>query len=88
MVRELIPDLVLLDIMMPDMDGWEVYQQMRADKATAQIPVIIISARSRPIDQAVGLYVANVADYINKPFHPQLLIDSIEKVLGKPESTG
>ena len=82
-VKQVIPALILLDLMMPDMDGWEVYQQLKADSTTAAIPVIIISAKSQTIDQVLGLYIAHVNDYICKPFRPQELVDSIGKVLGK-----
>ena len=51
MVRETHPDLVLLDLMMPDMDGWEVYQQMKADDATRNIPVIVVTAKAQNIDR-------------------------------------
>jgi two-component system response regulator VicR len=77
------PDLVLLDLMMPDMDGWEVYHQIKADETTSQIPVIIITAKSQPIDQILGLSIAKVDDYISKPFHPAQLVESIQKVLTK-----
>jgi CheY-like chemotaxis protein len=50
-VRELHPDLVLLDLMMPDMDGWEVYQQMKADESTRNIPVIVVTAKAQSIDK-------------------------------------
>jgi two-component system response regulator VicR len=82
-VKQELPDLVLLDLMMPDMDGWEVYQQLRANDTTANIPVIIITAKSQTIDQVLGLNIAHVNDYLCKPFRPQELVDSIEKVLGK-----
>jgi len=75
------PDLVLLDLMMPDVDGWEVYRQMKADKEVADIPVIIITARTQSIDKVLGLKVAKVADYITKPFGPSDLINSVKKVL-------
>jgi two-component system, OmpR family, response regulator VicR len=81
--KQEIPDLILLDLMMPDMDGWEVFQQLRADSSTAAIPVIIITAKSQTIDQVLGLHIAHVNDYICKPFRPQELIESIGKVLGK-----
>ena len=77
------PDLVLLDLMMPDMDGWEVYQQMKASEATKDIPVIVITAKAQNIDKVLGIHIAKVDDYISKPFSPQQLIDSIEKVLNK-----
>ena len=81
MVRQVLPDLVLLDLMMPDMDGWEVYQQMKADKVTQDIPVIVITAKAQSIDKVLGLHIAKVNDYISKPFSPQELLESIEKVL-------
>ncbi len=85
--RETSPDLVLLDLMMPDMDGWEVYQTMRADEATRDIPVIIVTARAQGIDKVLGVRVAKVDDYITKPFSPQELINSVEKVLGRKSPT-
>lgn len=82
-VRELKPDLVLLDLMMPDMDGWEVYQQMKAEPATRDIPVIVVTAKAQNIDKVLGLHIAKVDDYIAKPFSPQELLESVEKVLNK-----
>jgi len=82
-VRQELPVLVLLDLMMPDMDGWEVYQQMRAEEATREIPVIIITAKAQSIDKVLGLNIAKVDDYISKPFSPQELIDSVERVIAK-----
>jgi two-component system response regulator VicR len=76
------PDLVLLDLMMPDMDGWDVYQRMKADPASRNIPVIIVTARSQSIDRLLGLQIAKVDDYIVKPFSPQELLKSVERVLG------
>ena len=75
------PDLVLLDLMMPDMDGWEVYQKMKADEATKLIPVIVVTAKAQSIDKVLGLHIAKVDDYITKPFGPQELLESVEKVL-------
>jgi two-component system response regulator VicR len=80
-IREEIPDLVLLDLMMPDMDGWEVYQQMKADEKTRNIPVIVVTAKAQSIDKVLGLHIAKVDDYIAKPFSPQDLTNSVEKVL-------
>lgn len=77
------PDLVLLDLMMADMDGWEVYQKMKADDATRHIPVIVVTAKALSIDRVLGLHVARVDDYITKPFGPQQLLDSVEKVLSQ-----
>ncbi len=76
------PDLVLLDLMMPDMDGWEVYQQMKADAALRDIPVVVVTAKAQSIDKVLGLHIAKVDDYITKPFGPQELLESVEKILG------
>ncbi|MCK7480889.1 MAG: response regulator [Candidatus Moduliflexus flocculans] len=59
--------------MMPDMDGWEVYQQMKADEKTRDIPVIVVTAKAQSIDKVLGLHIAKVDDYIAKPFSPQEL---------------
>ena len=80
-----MPDLVLLDLMMPDMGGWEVYQQMKADEKAKDIPVIIVTAKAQSIDKVLGLYIAKVDDYIAKPFSPSELIESVENVLSKPK---
>jgi len=85
-VRQQPPDLVLLDLMMPDMDGWEVYQQMKADEKTRDIPVIVVTAKAQSIDKVLGLHIAKVDDYIAKPFSPQDLLNSVEKVLGAKNS--
>ncbi len=81
-VRQVKPDLVLLDLMMPDMDGWEIYQHMKADEELRHIPVIIVTAKAQSIDKVLGLHIAKVDDYITKPFGPQELIDSVNRVLG------
>jgi two-component system, OmpR family, response regulator VicR len=82
-IQQLRPDLVLLDLMMPDLDGWDVYQQMKADESMGEIPVIIITAKAQSIDKVLGLHIAKVDDYISKPFSPQDLLDSVEKVLAR-----
>ena len=80
------PSLVLLDLMMPDMDGWEVYQRIKADPDTSDIPVIVVTAKAQGIDKMLGLHIAKVDDYITKPFGPAELLSSVEKVLAKSES--
>jgi DNA-binding response OmpR family regulator len=80
-IRDVVPDLVLLDLMMPDIEGWDVYQQIRADEATKHIPVIVVTAKAQNIDKVLGLHIAKVNDYISKPFSPQDLVASVGKVL-------
>lgn len=87
LIRKEKPDLVLLDLMMPVMDGWDVYQQMKADASTQHIPVIIITAKAQNIDKVLGLHIAKVDDYISKPFSPQELVDSVEKVFARYEQS-
>jgi DNA-binding response OmpR family regulator len=81
-VKQEPPDLILLDLMMPDMDGWEVYQQIKADEKTKNIPVIVVTAKAQSIDKVLGLHIAKVDDYIAKPFSPQELLASVDKVFG------
>ncbi|MFZ5916400.1 MAG: response regulator transcription factor [Chloroflexota bacterium] len=76
------PDLVLLDIMMPDLDGWDVYRQMKANDESKNIPVIVVTAKAQSIDKVLGLHIAKVDDYVTKPFGPKELLRSIDKVLG------
>jgi two-component system response regulator VicR len=80
-IHEAHPDLILLDLMMPDMDGWEVYQRMKADETTKKIPVIVVTAKAQSIDKVLGLHIAKVDDYIAKPFSPQELLNSVDDVL-------
>jgi two-component system response regulator VicR len=87
-VRKELPDLVLLDLMMPDMDGWEVYQQMKAGEPTRDIPVIVVTAKAQSIDKVLGLHIAKVDDYISKPFSPHELAESVERVLSKQKEIG
>jgi two-component system response regulator VicR len=79
-VKKSAPDLILLDLMMPDIDGWDVYQQLKAEETTRNIPVIVITAKAQTIDRVLGLQIAKVDDYISKPFRPAELISSIQHI--------
>jgi DNA-binding response OmpR family regulator len=83
LIAKIKPDLVLLDLMMPDMNGWDVYQQMKADSYMSTIPVIVVTAKAQNIDKVLGLHIAKVQDYITKPFSPAELLKSIDRVLGE-----
>jgi two-component system response regulator VicR len=87
LIRNEIPDLVLLDLMMPDMDGWDVYHQLKSEVPTRDIPVIVITAKAQNIDKILGLHIAKVDDYISKPFSPQELLERVEQVLSRPAKT-
>ena len=82
-IEDVSPDLVLLDLMMPEMDGWEVYQKMKASETMRDIPVIVVTAKAQSIDRVLGLHIARVDDYITKPFGPQELLESVQKVIDK-----
>jgi DNA-binding response OmpR family regulator len=79
------PDLVLLDVMMPQMDGWEVLKLLRVDDATAKIPVAMLSARTEAKDRVQGLQEGAI-DYICKPFSLQELLSKIEGVFTQVEA--
>ena len=76
------PDLIVLDIMMPKLDGYETCKRLKADDATKHIPVILLSAKGRNVDQKVGFEVG-ADDYITKPFSPRKLVERINAVLGQ-----
>lgn len=82
-VEDTQPGLVLLDLMMPDLDGWEVYQRLKSNPKTMHVPIIVVTARAQSIDKILGLQIAKVDDYITKPFAPADLLASVEKVLSK-----
>ena len=75
------PDLVLLDIMMQRMDGWEVLRALKSDDATRDIPVVILSARVEPKDKIRGLQEGAV-DYVTKPFAVREILEKVSAILG------
>ena len=81
MVRQDKPDLILLALMMPQIDGWEVYRQIKADRELSDIPVIVVTAKAQSIDRVLGLQVAHVEDYVVKPFDADELIETVNRVL-------
>ncbi len=87
MIRDHKPDLVLLDLMMPGINGWEVYRQMKTDAQLLDIPVIVITANIPEHDRIICDDLPPTDDYITKPFELRRLITSVEKVLHKKNST-
>jgi len=75
------PDLVLLDLMIPDVDGWEIFRQLKASDELNKIPVVVVTAKAQGIDRVLGLQIAGVDDYITKPFSPKQLVASVERLL-------
>mgnify|MGYP000424446829 CR=1 FL=1 len=84
-IRREKPDMVLLDLMMPEVDGWTVFKQMRADPELKSIPVVPVTAVDKPIDMMLALEVAGVDEYVTKPFSRSELIASVEKVFRRRE---
>jgi len=76
------PDLIVLDIMMPKLDGYEVCKAIKSNPATKHIPVILLSAKGRNVDQKTG-YDVGADDYITKPFTPRKLVERINQLLGQ-----
>ena len=75
------PDLIVLDIMMPKLDGYETCKRLKADPEIKDVPVILLSAKGRNVDQKVGFEVG-ADDYITKPFSPRKLVERINAILG------
>lgn len=80
LIKQHLPDIVLLDLMMPGMDGLEVCKHMRAKKLTQNIPVIMVTAKSEESDIVLGLGLG-ADDYVSKPFSPKELIARIKATL-------
>jgi two-component system, OmpR family, alkaline phosphatase synthesis response regulator PhoP len=76
------PDLIVLDIMMPKLDGYEVCKNIKSSATTQHIPVILLSAKGRNVDQKLGFDVG-ADDYITKPFSPRKLVERINQLLGQ-----
>jgi two-component system alkaline phosphatase synthesis response regulator PhoP len=76
------PDLIVLDIMMPKLDGYETCKILKSEKDTRDIPVILLSAKGRNVDQKIGFEVG-ADDYITKPFSPRKLVERINSILGQ-----
>ena len=79
------PDVILLDVMMPGLDGWRVAEQLLLDKSTERIPIIFLTARAEFRDRARGLDIGGV-DYVTKPFNPLELAQLVEDVLGRVDA--
>ena len=84
MVQADKPDLVILDLMMPEMPGMEVCRMIRRQAETSAIPIIMLTAKSDPVDKILGLEIG-ADDYITKPFHVRELIARIRAVLRRLE---
>ena len=84
LIREAAPDVVLLDVMMPGLDGWRVAEQLLEDDRTVGIPIIFLTARAEFRDRARGLDIGGV-DYVTKPFNPLELATLVRALLSRTD---
>ena len=75
-----MPDVILLDVMMPEMDGWQVLRALKVEERTAAIPVAMISARTEGRDKIIGLQEGAVS-YVEKPFSPSEVVAEVRSIL-------
>jgi len=79
------PDLIVLDVMLPEMDGFEICKSLRLDSTTAKIPIIMLTAKAAEIDRVLGLELG-ADDYLTKPFSPRELLLRIKKILARGQT--
>ncbi|MDX6507641.1 MAG: hypothetical protein QOG06_2285 [Gaiellaceae bacterium] len=84
LARKERPDLVLLDVMMPEVDGWTVARELAKDEQTRDIPIVFLTARAEAADKRLGEQLGGVG-YLVKPFDPVTIGDFVENVLGRIE---
>jgi DNA-binding response OmpR family regulator len=80
LATERLPDIILLDIMLPNLDGRDVLKRLKENPVTKEIPVIILSARTGHVDRLVGLELG-AHDYLTKPYSVQILLNRIDNIL-------
>ncbi|MBD8524288.1 response regulator [Pseudomarimonas arenosa] len=83
---EFKPDLVLLDVMMPDLDGYKVCAALKEHEATRHIPVVFLSSLDEPSDAERGLQLGAV-DFLHKPFRTDVVLETVRMHVGKPSSS-
>lgn len=75
------PDVVILDLMMPEVDGWAIYNQIKADLALKHVPVVVVTAKGQAADKALALHLAKVDGYLTKPYDQSQLVEMLNEVL-------
>jgi len=82
LARSELPDVILLDVMMPGRSGWEVAEELLADESTSGIPIVFLTARAEIRDRAKGIDLGGV-DYVTKPFNPVELAPLVRELIGR-----
>jgi two-component system response regulator VicR len=77
------PDLILLDVVMPNVDGFDIFREIREQPSLAKIPIAFLTSNNKSVDLMVGLHVMKAEDYITKPFGKQELLDRVNALLKK-----
>lgn len=85
-IRHDRPDLVILDLMLPDRDGWDILRSVRSDERIATLPIILLTARIEDTDKIIGLELG-ADDYITKPFNPREVVARVRAVLRRTTGT-
>ena len=85
--RTMAPDLIILDVMLPEMDGMEVCKVLRTNPSTARIPVLMLTARAEEVDRILGLELG-ARDYVSKPFSPRELLLRVRNILKQDDDAG
>jgi two-component system phosphate regulon response regulator PhoB len=80
--RSVVPDLIVLDVMLPEMDGFEICKTLRLDPATVKVPILMLTAKAAEIDRVLGLELG-ADDYLTKPFSPRELLLRIKKIIAR-----
>jgi DNA-binding response OmpR family regulator len=81
LISQQVPDLILLDISLPGMSGFDLLEQLRADDATRQLPVVMLTAHGREVEKEKGMALG-ASDYITKPFSTRELVSRVQTLLG------
>lgn len=80
---QLVPDLILLDVVMPNVDGFDIFREIREQPTLAKIPIAFLTSNNKGVDLMVGLHVMKAEDYITKPFGKQDLLNRVNKLIKK-----
>ena len=83
--RAQTPDLIVLDVMLPEMDGFEICKTLRLDPVTAKLPIVMLTAKAAEIDRVLGLELG-ADDYLTKPFSPRELLLRVKKILARHQT--
>jgi len=84
-VRREKPDVVVLDLMMPEIDGWSIYNRIKADADLKHIPVVVVTAKAQAADKAMALHLAKVDGYLTKPYDQSQLVTLLNQVIKQRE---